>query len=166
MIKMTSNVDVIIAEIKKYRDSLNLKMTEIINELCAQGATVCRGEIISLGAVFTGELANSIENYYDEATHTGLIVCEADYGIFVEFGTGIVGKENSYIGSAMAEIGYKYGGGTTYVQLADGRVGWYYPADDGTWKFTEGQPSRPFMYNTAQILKRQVIPVARAVMNR
>ena len=166
MIEVTSNVDVIINQLRNYRDALKGKMAEIIKELCSQGAIICRSEIISLGAVFTGELANSIVSYYDEATKTGLIVCEADYGIFVEFGTGVIGQENPYIGTAMADVGYRYGGGTTYVQLKDGRVGWYFPADDGTWKFTEGQPSRPFMYNTAQILKNQVIPIARSVMSR
>lgn len=166
MIEITSNIDKVIAQLKSYRKSLERKMSEIIKELCSQGATICRSEIIALDAVFTGELANSVVSYYDEASKTGLIVCEADYGIYVEFGTGIIGKEHPYIGTAMADVGYKYGGGTTYVQLKDGRVGWYYPADDGTWKFTEGQLSRPFMYNTAQILKRQVIPIARTVMSR
>ena len=66
----------------------------------------------------------------------------------------------------MADVGYRYGGGTTYVQTEDGRVGWYFPARDGKWYFTEGQPSRPFMWETAQLLKSQVIPIARSVFNR
>ncbi len=53
----------------------------------------------------------------------------------------------------LSKTAYKYMGGSTYVVLPDGRVGWYFPADDGTWKFTEGQASRPFMYNTAEQLR-------------
>jgi hypothetical protein len=57
-------------------------------------------------------------------------------------------------------------GGTTYVTLSDGRVGWYYPADDGTWKFTEGLPSRPFMYETAQEVRRESNAIFREVFSK
>lgn len=163
MIRCTSNIDSIIARVTAYRDSLPEMCRLIITELISAGEIIARSEVISLGAVYTGALANSIDHYYDEATRTGFVRCNSEYGIFVEFGTGVVGKEHPYSGRAMAAIGYRYGGGTTYVQTSDGRVGWYYPADDGTWRFTEGQPSRPFMYNTAQLMKRQVTTVARQV---
>lgn len=135
----------------------------MIQRLIAEGEVIARSEVIALDAVYTGALANSIDHYYDAATRTGFIRCNADYGMFVEFGTGVLGKEHPYPGEAMAAVGYQYGGGTTYVQTEDGRVGWFFPGDDGKWYFTEGQPSRPFMYNTAQLLRRQVMPIARQV---
>lgn len=166
MIKLSSNVGTVLAQVKAYRDNLSELSREIVQQMIAEGEIIARSEVISLGAVYTGALANSIDHFYDENTHTGFIRCNADYGIFVEFGTGVVGKGNPYPGAAMAAVGYRYGGGTTYVQTADGRVGWYFPADDGKWYFTEGQPSRPFMYNTAQLMKKQVIPAARRVFQK
>lgn len=163
MIRVTSNINTVINQVKAYRNNLSAMTQRIINELVSRGEIIARSEVISLNAVFTGNLANSIDHFYDAASRTGFVRCNAEYGMFVEFGTGVVGKEHPYTGAVMAEIGYRYGGGTTYVQTADGRVGWYYPADDGTWRFTEGQASRPFMYNAAQIMRREILPVARQV---
>ena len=50
--------------------------------------------------------------------------------------------------------------------MADGRVGWFFPGDDGKYYFTEGQPSRPFMYETALMMARQVTPIARQVFKK
>lgn len=166
MINVTTNAADVIRQLREYRNSLNTRMDAIIRDLIAMGEIIARAEIVEMDAVFTGELANSIDSFFDAQTHTGFIRCNADYGMFVEFGTGIVGSEQPYTGTAMAEIGYRYGGGTTYVQTADGRVGWYFPAKDGKWYFTEGQPSRPFMWETAQLLKKQIIPIARSVFSR
>lgn len=161
--RITSNVADVIRQVRAYRDNLDNLLAEVIKRLVDEGAVIARTEVVHLDAVYTGKLANSIDHFYDEATHTGFVRCNADYGVFVEFGTGIVGKTHPYGGTAMAAAGYRYGGGTTYVQLSDGRVGWYFPTDDGTFVFTEGQPSRPFMWNTAQMMKKQVIPIARQV---
>lgn len=163
MIQLQTNVSDVIAQLREYQTTLRTRMNEIISQLVAEGEIVARAEIVEMDAVFTGALANSINSFYDEETRTGFVRCDADYGMFVEFGTGIVGATSPYSGTAMASIGYKYGGGTTYVQTEDGRVGWYFPGNNGKWYFTEGQPSHPFMWETAQILKRQVIPIARRV---
>ena len=163
MIRLNTNTAAVIAQLREYRNSIQARMDEVIRQLVAQGEVIARAEIVEMDAVFTGELANSIDNFFDAQTHTGFIRCNADYGMFVEFGTGIIGSEAPYPGVAMADVGYRYGGGTTYVQTEDGRVGWYFPARDGKWYFTEGQPSRPFMWETTQLLKSQVIPIARSV---
>lgn len=52
-------------------------------------------------------------------------------------------------------MNWAYNSGATIFTTEDGREGWYYPADDGTWRFTEGMPSRPFMYETAQYLRER-----------
>ena len=45
----------------------------------------------------------------------------------------------------------------------DGRTGWYFLARDGNVYFTEGQPSRPFMYETATELRELIVEVAKEV---
>ena len=163
---VTSNIRTVIRQVRAYRDRLSELTSEVVRKLIAEGEIVARSEVIVLDAVYTGNLANSIDHFFDAATNTGFIRCNAEYGIFVEFGTGIIGKENPYPGTAMAAVGYQYGGGTTYVQTADGRVGWFFPGDDGKYYFTEGQPSRPFMYETALMMARQVTPIARQVFKK
>lgn len=163
--QLDHNADRILQQVRQYRNQIDSIARQIINALISEGEIIARSEIISLNAVYTGALANSISHFYDAATHTGFIRCNADYGIFVEFGTGIVGSQSPHPGQVVAEVGYRYGGGTTYVQLEDGRVGWYYPGADGKWHFTEGQPSRPFMYNTARILSRQIATVGKQVFS-
>ncbi|MGN1108684.1 MAG: hypothetical protein ACI4RK_04810 [Oscillospiraceae bacterium] len=57
-----------------------------------------------------------------------------------------------------------------------GELGWWYPTDSAdpnpykytakngtTYAWTRGMPSRPFMYETAQMLRASVVPVARSV---
>jgi hypothetical protein len=63
-------------------------------------------------------------------------------------------------------MSWAYGSGGTIFTTKDGRTGWYYPADDGTYKFTEGMPSRPFMYETVQYLKKQCSRVAKEAFRK
>lgn len=150
-------------EVRKYKENLIEKARLIIKELADYGAIVARTFVVEMDAVDKGNLANSISAYYDESTNVGFIKANCDYAVFVEFGTGVRGKASPYIGDAINKVAYRYGDGTHYVMLSDGRVGWFYPADDGTMRFTEGMPSRPFMYETAQELRRRFPEIAREV---
>ena len=149
--------------VKKYRQDILKKAKQLTEALADYGAIVARTIVIQLDAVDKGNLANSISAYYDPAINVGMIKADCDYAVFVEFGTGVRGKASPYVGDAINKVAYRYGDGTHYVMLSDGRVGWFYPADDGTWKFTEGMPSRPFMYETAQELRRRFPEMAREV---
>ena len=82
----------------------------------------------------------------------GLDTKYGSYAMFVEFGTGIIGKENPH--PLKDKVGYEYDANH------HGHRGWWYPApwgtnqaDDGAMlAWTEGMPARPFMYNTLQDL--------------
>lgn len=150
-------------EVREYKQKLIDKSKQLITALTEYGAIVSRTFVIDLDAVDKGFLANSIGAYYDPTTNTGFIRADCDYAVFVEFGTGVRGAGSPYPGDAINSVAYRYGDGTQYVMLSDGRVGWFYPADDGTMKFTEGMPSRPFMFNTAQELRRRYVSFAREV---
>lgn len=155
-----SGIDAAIREIEAYRDSLKVKAQRLVKELISLGADICRAEIVHLGIPNTGYLLSRVTET------TAAIVCDCEYAVFVEFGTGVKGQGKPYPGIAMAKTAYRYLGGTTYIRTKDGRIGWFYPADDGTWRFTEGMPSRPFMYNTANELRRRLPETAREVFGR
>ena len=111
--------------------------------------------------VYTGEALNSIVGYMDG--NRGVIQA-GGYCKFIEFGTGVKGEAQSHPSAEwIAIMNWAYGVGGTIFTTKDGRTGWFYPADDGTWKFTEGMPSRPFMFDTALELKHKALEMAKEV---
>lgn len=150
-IKLTlseSGIAEAIRQLQEYKQSIIDKTKALVQEMVAQGSDICRAEIVHLDIPDTGYLLSRVN------AETAAVVCDCEYAVFVEFGTGLKGQGEPYPGPAMAQAAYTYLGGTTYITTPDGRYGWFYPADDGTWKFTEGMPSRPFMYNTANEMRR------------
>lgn len=137
-----------IKELEVYKNGIIAKTSKAVEMLTDYGLEICRAKIIEMNINDTGNLYNSLSGYYSPTLNAGFITVNCEYAVFVEFGTGTRGVKEPYAGQAMAETGYKYMGGTKYVTTKDGRIGWFYPADDGTWRFTEGLPSRPFMYET------------------
>lgn len=150
-------------QIRKYNEELKIKQEMIVRTLSEYGVVIARSLLLEMDAIDTGHLSSSIAAIYDPLTKTGFVRVNCDYAVFVEFGTGVKGAASPYMGEAINKVAYKYGSGTHYVILNDGRVGWYFPADDGTFKFTQGMPSRPFMYDTARDLHNRVIEIARSV---
>lgn len=105
----------------------------------------------------------SIIGYLDEAEGVG-IISAGGYCKYIEFGTGVKGRDSSHPSEEYKAImQWAYNSGATIFTTKDGREGWYYPADDGTWRFTEGMPSRPFMYETAQYLRKEATKIASEV---
>ncbi len=156
--KLTAKLSVqgineLIRGVRQYKQNLRKQAQNIVSALMEEGIDICTAEIISLDIYDTGKLLQSLNGYTDLQTNKGVIKVDTDYAVFVEFGTGVPGNKAGYVGQAMSKTAYKYLGGTHYVTLPDGTLGWFYPGDDGKMHFTQGQASRPFMYNTAEKLK-------------
>ena len=152
-----SSIQNAIKQLRAYQDSLTYKCQMVAQKLAEKGVEIARGQIADLDAVFTSELLSSIHSEYEGITKCGgvwAVVAGTDHALMVEFGTGIVGKQSPYPGELPDGVTWNYASGKTIRQLADGRYGWFYPGDDGNWYFTEGMPSRPFMYYTSlQLMK-------------
>lgn len=152
-----SSIQNAIKQIRAYQDSLTYKCQMVAQKLAEKGVEIARVQIADLDAVFTSELLSSIRSEYEGSTKGGgvwAVVAGTDHAMFVEFGTGIVGQEHPYPGELPDGVTWNYASGKTIRQLADGRYGWFYPGDDWNWYFTEGMPSRPFMYYTSlQLMK-------------
>lgn len=160
-----SSVQSAIDKLDDYKNSLSTKTARLVKALTDYGYNACIRNVLSLDIYDSGKLLSSIRTEIKDNGFTGMIVVDCDYAVFVEFGTGIVGKSNSYIGKAMNEVGYSYGGGSSYIVTADGRIGWYYPTDDGEYRFTEGMPSRPFMYRTGLEISNAMTSIAKGIFN-
>jgi hypothetical protein len=89
-------------------------------------------------SISTGYLENSVNAAIDMTRGLAFIRVNAEYGAFVEFGTGIKGKENPTIHSSQHSWDY---------DVHDhGEKGWIYTPDEGdTFFWTQGQRGTQFM---------------------
>lgn len=157
-----------ISQVKAYQNDLTYKCQLLTEKLAEKGVEIARLQLADLDAIFTTELISSVHAEYKGSVKGGgiwAVVAGTDHAMFVEFGTGIVGKRSPYPGKMPEGVDWQYASGQTIRQLADGRYGWFYQDDNGEWWFTEGMPSRPFMYYTSIQLRDIVVKTAKEVFS-
>ena len=146
-------------KIRDYQKTLETKTAEYLQRLTDVGLL----RAVDLVPIYHGGAVNSITGYVED--NKGIIRA-GGYCAFIEFGTGVKGEGSPHPSAEyMAAMKWAYNVGTTIFTTKDGRTGWFFPADDGTWKFTEGMPSRPFMYETALYLKSEYKRIAKEIFN-
>lgn len=151
----SDSIDKAIAEIERYETFVAEKAQELVRLLKELGVEKAK----ELVPVDTGVAQASIIGYMDE--NKGIIQA-GGYCKYIEFGTGVRGLGSQHPSPEyLAIMQWAYNSGATIFTTKDGREGWYYPADDGSWRFTEGMPSRPFMFETAQYLKSEAARLAK-----
>lgn len=132
-----------VGEIKSYGDELERKIDEFTRRMAEEGVDFAKARLIAYGAVDTGQLLDSIHMVKGEAIPHGsswIVRADTPYAEYVEFGTGPVGNESPH-----PDGSGKYR-----------TTGWkYYNDSVGHVVYTRGMKSRPFMWDTAQYLKRE-----------
>lgn len=155
-----------INEIIEYQKDVERKTRLFVERLTDMGADIARIKIVELGAVASGALLSGVGGYYSPTLNAGFVSVTSDHVAFVEFGTGVTGQMNPHPnGEMLAKAAWAYNTGQTIFTTKDGEVGWYFPLDDGTWRFTDGMRSRPFMYETALGIQRIFPMVAKDVFS-
>lgn len=152
-------------DLLNYKSELQIKTETLCRRLAEMGVEIAKAQITTLDAIFTGELQSSImaeEKNNSNNKVVFAVIADSKHAVFVEFGTGIVGKSSPYPYELPDGVTWQYASGKTIRQLADGRYGWFYQRD-GKWYFTEGMPSRPFMYNTSVEMQNNVLRIAQEV---
>lgn len=153
------SIDNAIKEIENYIEFVEEKARELVIELTAMG----KMRAVETIPVRTGTAMSSIDAYLDEDGNKGIIRA-GGYCAFIEFGTGVRGLGSPHPSAEyIAVMNWAYNIGATIFTTRNGKTGWYYPVNDERteWRFTEGMPSRPFMYQTAQYLKKEAEAIAR-----
>lgn len=143
-------------DLKKYQKDLNKKVEELMDCIGKRGIKVVKQNIRIYGAVMDGDLIDSIKYHVEKTDNKNLkVVIEADssHAIYVEFGTGQVGAEHPYKGNV--PVVYAQGSFIRY-NAETNRYFWYY-FKNGKWHYTEGMPSRPFMLDSATMLRATII---------
>lgn len=157
-------------ELEKYRDSLTYKCQLLAEKLSERGVEIARVQIADLDAIFTGELIQSLHSDYKDSNKYGAVfavVTDSDHALFCEFGTGQRGKDSPYPYPLPEGVSWDYATGKTIRQNSKtGAYYWFYPGQDGKWHYTEGMPSRPFMYLTSMELIREIPKIAKEVFGQ
>ena len=102
--------------------------------------------MMSIVKVESGELASSISWDFSAKENKGVIKVGAEYAIFVEFGTGIVGATFPHPKSDTWQ----------YDVNSHGESGWwYYDEKQKRTRWTRGQPASAFVYKTMEFIKKE-----------
>lgn len=152
-----------ITELQMYKEDLERRIRLIIEKLVGRGVSIARAKVQSYDAIYSGDLLNSINGFMDGGN--GIIRVDSKYALFVEFGTGPMGKESPH---PLAEGSY-YADEPWYTQ-ADGKpmdliYDWtpIETEDGNTIYLAYGQPAKPFMHETAQQLREELPGIIREV---
>ena len=153
-----------VRELREYQAKVQAAASAIVAALASAGEEFAVAAVLPFAE--TGQLASSIKA--ETSGNVGFVKCSCGYAVYVEFGTGIKGAGSPHPDTAI--LGWKYD------INRHGELGWWYPTDNAdpnpykytakngtTYAWTRGMPSRPFMYETAQMLRASVVPVARSV---
>jgi len=151
-VSLSSNsIDEAIEALKKYNQELERKAELLVKQLGEEGYKLVKLNLADIH--YTGELQSSVHLKQDRLY--ARIFVNSKHAIYVEFGTGSKGASTPYIGNN--DIGWQYNIGETigwYNINGVMKYGWfYYDELTGRYKFTEGMPSRPFMYDSATTLR-------------
>lgn len=145
--------------LENYADSvLPKKCEELLSKMLREGEITAK--IYLVPHIDTGQTNSTIMGYREG--NSGMILA-GGAAVWVEFGTGVYAPgQVDYPIPVNGIVGHgEYGEG----HGADPN-GWYYKDKFGEWKHTYGIPASMFMYNTAQMLRRECHRMAKEVFSR
>lgn len=152
-----------ITELQMYKEDLERRIRLVIKTLTERGANIARAKVQSYDAIYSSELLNSINGFMDG--NIGIIRVDSKYALYVEFGTGPVGKKKPH-----PQAQGSYYRETPWYTKADGKpmdmiYDWTpLKGENGdTYYLAYGQPSKPFMHETAQQLRDELPNIVREV---
>ena len=156
-------------ELLSYKtDFLQNRLVELTERLAEKGVEIAKANVTKLDAIFTGELIDSLHSEkgsISKGTAIFYIVTDSKHAAFVEFGSGQLGMEGGYPYPFPEGVQWNYNSGRTIFEISPGQYGWFYKRDE-QWYFTQGMPSRPFMYETAMELEKEIVKTAKEVFAR
>lgn len=150
-----------IKELEEYQNNLMRRIDKFTKMLAQEGVRIAELQVVSFPAFDTGELYDSIKWEKGDVLTDGVeyyVYTDCEYAPFVEFGTGIVGKESPH--PKPQSISYKGKTYDAYDSQGHGNNGWHYYKNE-KWHWTMGSEAKPFMYNTANLLALRVSEIAK-----
>ena len=143
-----------VKELKRYKNWIALKETELRMRLAELGADVAR--IQFSGATYDG--VNDVTVRVDDTGSVAVIYAEGEAVAFIEFGSG---AKYGYGHPKAEELGMGPG---TYPDNSghwDNEKGWWYEHDEHSY----GNPPAMAMYNAAQRIREEISTIAKEVFS-
>lgn len=128
--------------LKNYKQNLDTGLKTSISELTKKGYEY----MISIVPEDTGNLKNSIIWKFDNINQKGTIKVGTNYALFVEYGTGIVGKNFSHPDPK----NWKYD-----VNEHGVKGWWYFDDSQNKIRWTRGRMASAFVYKTMKFLEKE-----------
>ena len=150
------NVEEAIRQLEEYEKKVEQNIKDFLKKLLEDGVEIAKATIVELDAVESTELYNSMKYTLYKEGNKGIIFTDSIHACYVEFGTGVMGAATPHPTNPW-----------DYDSNGHGVDGWYYfDEKQGRIRYTQGMPSRPFMYSTAKELERRAVKTAREVFSR
>ena len=148
----TQDIDETIKSLKGIQKGISKETQNRIESILDQAVEYCRSKC---PPTFTDY------NIYWEKTENGYRIVQEGAGVvFVEFGTGVVGKGDSHkispIEFGLEDYDTRHNNVNKFVY--NGNPAWHYPKKDGSWGITSGQKAHMQMFQTAEWL-REKLPI-------
>lgn len=149
-----SSISKAVRKLRRYAQSLEKKSERLVQILGDRGAEYA---VRNYGTdhIDTGDTVNSIS-----FTREGKIgtISVGGAAVWIEFGTGVLANEGNSPHPKRDDVGAvpwgEYGQGL-------GKGEWYFPSRYYGWTKTKGIHMNPFMYETAQDLRRDMLDIAK-----
>lgn len=163
----TASIQRSIRELETYKGELKTKIDHFMTFIAYEAEKFCKKACpVGLGSGDGGHLRDSITSVYDPRTKIITVRAGSAWAVFVEYGTGIVGKNSPHPDP----------GSWSYP----GTESWVYPITESTYEAmkskgmvvsknkdgqcfaaTKGMESRPFMYETSRFIEDLIEKKAR-----
>lgn len=130
-----------LSDFKSVVQNMGSTMLEIANE----GVSIVKDQMSKYNIPTDGDLGQSVKATQIDAL-TAQLEADGGHATFVEFGTGIVGKNSPHEEADQRDVQYDRNG--------HGESGWNY-YKNGRFFHTKGQPSRPFMYSAGKLIAKR-----------
>ena len=146
-----------IKELRDLLENIPKLARDLVEIMCREGVEIAKANVVRMGIVDTGDLLESIHYAISGNGTYGVIRVDSDHGLYVEFGTGVVGSLDPHPQASPSQ----------YDVNGHGWDGWYYFNDrKQKIQWTAGVGSRPFMWETARMLSQQTVDMAREVFEK
>ena len=150
------NIDEAIRQVEEYEKKLQQNLKDFLTKMLESGVEIAKATVYELDAVESVDLYKSLDKMVYIEGERGVIFTDSPYACYVEFGAGVRGGETPHPTMPWE-----------YDSNGHGEAGWWYWDDkQGRARWTQGMPSRPFMYYTAKELERRAVEIAREVFSR
>ena len=157
-----NSIEDAIKEIQAYKDELEKKVRLLLSKMTEQGVEIAKAKVVEYGILYDTNLSDSISGFV--VGNTGFIKVDDKNAVFFEFGTGPVGAANPHPSG-----NGKYGNKPWYTMAnqkpMSSMYGWQplIGTDGNVFYYTDGQESKPFMYDTAMELRKRFPDIVKEV---